>query len=293
MSYTPKSKYQILQSSGEEYINPLTQTLYVGPYILTSEGAFIGNDVTRKGSKLIKKQSSISSKDSNIRFYQNTRFYNEANGNKIYNQLAGVKNIISTKNKPTEKDYQIGHYIRYFCKRNNVNNLYYEIDKITYKSLIGKKKTYDWHLYTAGNLKWAIDGDIMTTNRNILLQKESKFPNISSFFLKLNEFQKIRKTTGGELIYPDGRNYVGYYHVHVKKNGQTIPMVGIYHVPTKHKELEYVNSTKSIERTPIVEEPKQSMGYAAPLNVQSQTTPTTSSPSSTGGGSSGGGGGGY
>ena len=277
MSYTPKSKYKILQSSGNEYVNSQTNTYYIGPYILTSEGAFIGNDITKKGPLLTKSPTSITSKDDNIYFYQNTKFYNEANGNKTYNQLAGVKNIISTKNKPTDKDYQIGHYKRYFCKRNNTNNVFYEIGKQTYKALIGKKSTYDWHLYTAGSLRWAIDGNIIQTNSNILKQKEKEFSNISSFFVKLNEFQKVRKTLGGELQYLDGRNYVGYYHLHQNK-----PMVGLFHNQKPHETLKYINE-KPINSTPNIQQPT---GYVAPQNIQSQiSTPNTPS--------SGGGGGGY
>jgi uncharacterized membrane protein YgcG len=289
MSYIPKSKYQILQSSGDDYVNSETGTYYIGPYILTSEGAFIGNNITKRGPRLIKSdQFSDLRSSNNIRFYQNTTLYNEANSDKIYSQLAGTKNIVATKTKPTDKDYQIGHYTRYFCKRNNSNNIFYEIDKPTYKALVGKKSTYDWHLYTAGSLRWAIDGNIIQTNSNILKRKEREFPNISNFFVRLNEYQKIRKTQGGELRYLDGRNYVGYYHVHQNK-----PMVGLFHTSKSHETLEYVNEAKAIELSGGMssEPPTQNMGYSAPENVQSQiSTPSTPS---TGGGSSGGGGGGY
>ena len=37
MSYKPKSTYQILETSGDEYYT-LKGEIYVGPYILTSEG---------------------------------------------------------------------------------------------------------------------------------------------------------------------------------------------------------------------------------------------------------------
>lgn len=285
MSYTPKSKHQILKSSGNQYKDPRTGGPYVGPYILTSEGAFIGNSVYKPGPKLIEYNLGRTSQQGNIYYYKNTKDYNQANFNNMLNEISSFKPIISTKNKPTDKDYQKGHYIRYFCKRRNMQNVFYEIDKKTYKSLIGGK-TYDFFLHMPGSLKWAIDGDIMTINRKILAQKERDYPHISKFFTKLNEFQKIRKTLGGELKYKDGRNYIGYYHVHIKQNSQTIPMAGMYHIPTKHEELEYVNSTKNIERTPTVEEPKQPTGYVAPQNIQSQI-PTPNTPSS------GGGGGGY
>ena len=38
---------------------------------------------------------------------------------------------------------------------------------------------FDHHLYSAGTIRWAIDGDIINTNKKILLLKEREFPNIS------------------------------------------------------------------------------------------------------------------
>ena len=279
MSYTPKSKYQILKSSGDQYQDPRTGNPYVGPYILTSEGAFIGNDISNMGQRLVKINSGKITKNNNIYFYKNTKEYNKANKSLNLNTIGSFKPIIASKTLPSDKDYQIGHYIRYFCKRNNVNNLYYEIDKKTFKSLISKKE-YDYVLYTPGNLNWAIDGNIIKTNSNILKQKERDFPNISKLFTKLNEFQKIRKTEGGELRYLDGKEYVGYYHIHLQK-----PMVGLYHTSTSHKTLEYINITNK-QQSPSFFSPQQSTGYTAPENIQSQI-PTPNIPSS------GGGGGGY
>ena len=55
MSYRPKSTYQILNSSGNEWKTQGGQ-LYSGPYILTSGGAFMGNDITNMGQELVKYQ---------------------------------------------------------------------------------------------------------------------------------------------------------------------------------------------------------------------------------------------
>ena len=279
MSYTPKSKYQILKSSGDQYQDPRTGNPYVGPYILTSEGAFIGNDISNRGQRLIKFNSGNLTKNNNIYFHKNTKEYNKANKSVNLNTIGNFKSIVASKTLPSDKDYQIGHYTRYFCKRNNVNNLYYEIDKKTFKSLVSKKE-YDYVLYTPGYLNWAIDGNIIKTNSNILKQKERDFPNISKLFTKLNEFQKIRKTEGGELRYLDGKEYVGYYHIHLQK-----PMVGLYHTSTSHKTLEYINITNK-QQSPSFFSSQQSTGYTAPENIQSQIS-TPNIPSS------GGGGGGY
>tara|TARA_R110001592_G_scaffold360016_1_gene667727 strand:+ start:3836 stop:4561 length:726 start_codon:yes stop_codon:yes gene_type:complete len=224
---------------------------------------------------------------------------------KTVNFLKGLKPIIATKTKPLQKHYKRGHYTRYFCKRNNANNVYFEIDIKTFKALKAENGKYDHNLYTAGSLNWAIDGDIMVTNRNILLQKEKKFINISILFPKLNEFQKIRKTKGGELEYLNGENYIGYYHLHLSK-----PMEGLFHSSKNQKTLKYLKLPNQTISTP-----NESTEYIAPKIVQSKIIdsyqgedvdvpppiddydPPTSSPSSTRGGSlggsSGGGGGGY
>ena len=235
--------------------------------------------------------------------------------------LRGLKPIIATKTKPTEKDYEKGHYTRYFCKRNNANNIYFEINKETYKALSSKNKKYDYNLYTADSLRWAVDGNIIETNKRILSKKEAKYPNISNLFPKLNEYQKVRKTKGGELRYLDGKEFIGYYHLHLGK-----PMEGLFHSSEPHKKLEYINNVSSekytpsgpnpttarsphgntgnqegenttllLEGTPTLNIPT-STTYEAPTQVQEQIPQPVSQPistPSTGGGSSGGGGGGY
>ena len=47
---------------------------------------------------------------------------------------------------PTEKDYQIGEFKRYFCKKTN-EILYLEINKDTYDKLVKKDSTILWQLY--------------------------------------------------------------------------------------------------------------------------------------------------
>tara|TARA_R110001592_G_scaffold266709_1_gene532441 strand:- start:18 stop:863 length:846 start_codon:yes stop_codon:yes gene_type:complete len=281
MSYLPKSKYQLLQSSGDKYLDPRTNSPYVGPYILTSEGAYKGNNVLYRKEKLILIPPPSVNKNTNIYFYENTKIYNKANKDKYLSLIGGFKPIIATKSKPTEKEYQIGYYIRYFCKRNNTNNNYLEIDEKTHKALLSKK-TYDYFLYTPGSLRWAVDGDIIKSNSNTLSLTERFFPNISTFFVKLNEFQKVRKTKGGELQYLNGKEYVGYYHIHENK-----PMVGLFHTSESHETLRYISSTKT-SPTPRSNRTSRSLGEESTSNNRMSSGGGMSS-----GGSSGGGGGGY
>lgn len=84
--------------------------------------------------------------------------------NTTYNKLKGV-NVSETlklpyyqKPIPTEEDYQIGSFKRYFCKKINVN-FYIETTKNIYDKLIKKDKGYAYTLYQPFTLIWKISGN--------------------------------------------------------------------------------------------------------------------------------------
>ena len=306
MTYTPKSKYQSLLASGHEYFYPKTKTPYIGPYILTSEGAFIGRDLNQKGKARLIPQSLKEKGQDNIFFTDKTNPYYGLKPNTA-KFIQKTLPIISTKTKPTEKELERGYYTRYFCKRNNAENVYFEINKSTFKALKSKNNQYDHALYTADSLIWAVDGDIIKANNTTLKLKVKTFPNIASLFVKLNEYQKVRTAKKGELIYEDGTEYLGFYHIHLGK-----PMEGLFHPQKPHKNLLFVDKNTLYKKDLNTEQAYETHGvyegsdnittsnYIAPTQVQEQTTRVispTSSPSytpptpSTGGGSSGGGGG--
>ena len=148
MGYTPKSKYQKLQSSGDKYLDPRNNQPYIGPYTLTSEGAFIEKvGINNKIQLLLKNTNPI---QSNLFITENLAQYLPLNKS-TSDFVKSTFPIISTKTKPTEKDYERGYYTRYFCKRNNAENVYYEIDKTTHNALKTKNKSYDYVLSTNNN----------------------------------------------------------------------------------------------------------------------------------------------
>jgi hypothetical protein len=300
MAYTPKSKYQLLQASGHEYKNSQTNKSYIGPYILTSEGAFIGSNVNQKNKIKLIPQSKNKKTQDNIFFTSKTSEYFRLKP-RVVNFIKKTRPIIATKGKPTEKDYKKGYYTRYFCKRNNTENIYFEINKTTFKALKTKSKLYDYNLYTADSLIWAIDGDIIKANNTTLKLKVKTFPNITSLFVKLNEFQKVRTAEKGELTYLDGKEYLGYYHIHLGK-----PMEGLYHEPKPHKKLLFVDKNTLYKKNTNIQQvyfknhgPEDGVStsdYIPSQQTQEQTTQITPQPPntpSTGGNTSGGGGGGY
>jgi len=92
-------------------------------------------------------------------------------------------------------------------------------------------------------------------------------------------------TDGSEFTLPNGRRYVGSYHIHVSQGA----MVGAKHTRSPHERLFPVNSPVS-ERVASIQ--KQLQGQQSNRNKIQSTRATirTSSPPPTSGGSSGGGG---
>jgi hypothetical protein len=84
--------------------------------------------------------------------------------NTTYNKLKGTK-INKTfklpyyqKSTPTEEDYQIGSFRRYFCKKVN-ENLYIETTKNIYDKIKNKDKGYAFTLYLPFTLVWQLSGN--------------------------------------------------------------------------------------------------------------------------------------
>jgi hypothetical protein len=99
-----------------------------------------------------------------------------------------------TSNPPTEQDYQIGEFRRYFCKKEN-EIIYIEISKTTYDLIIVKSPDILWQLYFPFNLSWQITGiqeQVARTNKNII--------DLTSQRLRLPRF--------GDYL---NNNYLKYY----------------------------------------------------------------------------------
>ena len=145
MAYLPKSKYQIKETGGGEFIDPRNGFEYIGPYIQTNDGNFAGKNPNNTSVKLLLKSRSVKRKKgkiNNILENEKTPEYAHANIG-IVDFIKNTTPVKATKSIPTEKDLKRGYYTRYFAKRNNSLIQYYEIDKLTYKSITGKQALYD------------------------------------------------------------------------------------------------------------------------------------------------------
>jgi hypothetical protein len=88
--------------------------------------------------------------------------------------------------KPTDKDYQVGEFQRYFTKRSN-QNIYFEISKKDFDNLQKQDSGIQWQLYIPISLPWQISGDktqVYTVNKQIVQQTEidQKLPGFRKIF---------------------------------------------------------------------------------------------------------------
>lgn len=86
---------------------------------------------------------------------------------------------------PTNEDYSIGEFRRYFCKKTNEIK-YIEINKTQYDLLTQKSSKILWSLYQPFYLNWDIAGDkqqAAQTNKNIveLTSVKKKLPKLGDY----------------------------------------------------------------------------------------------------------------
>jgi hypothetical protein len=290
MSYYPSSQIKTnLYTNGEEYILSTTKEIYKGNYYELSSGKkYTGTSPNNKPNILL----------TEIIIYPNSN--GEFNEGEAESRGISFSNppIISTtpyNNKkipirflpvynptiPTPKDYNLGVFTRYFCKKNNELK-YIEIDEKTYNLLKLKSNQLAWDLYTPLLVLWYLNGEkekVFQTNKGLvnLIEKQNKWYGFSQYFkdnyTKYYQSQDTNNlyTSGSEFTTKNGQNYIGFYHMH---NG-TIPMVGKTHMNTPHDVLTLIKKPQPISQT------TSSMVLPTLPNIPS------------GGGSYGGGGGSY
>jgi hypothetical protein len=207
MSYYPLSQITAnLFTNGGEYSTSLkNQSIsYKGYYWKTSKNQFFTGktpqDTPSVELYLIKPTDSsiseVSTLISNIITSDDSQpdLINYANLKNIsLSQVIFLPNY--SPNIPTQQDYQIGEYRRYFCKKTN-EIIYLEINKDTYDKLVNKDSKILYQLYQPFNLPWQLTGDksqVFITNKNIteLTIQNLKLPMFSEY-LK-NDFTKYYK----------------------------------------------------------------------------------------------------
>jgi hypothetical protein len=95
---------------------------------------------------------------------------------------------------PTQDDYNLGAFSRYFVVKSN-ENIYLEVNKDTYDSINNQSTDWAWELYIPFTILWTLTGErdnVFITNRNITQLTEQR--------LKRRGLQEFLK-----------RNYLKFY----------------------------------------------------------------------------------
>jgi len=171
MTYIPKNKIQTnLYTSGGEYILASSGQDYIGNYYKLYNGTyFTGQTPNDPTTQEIFPLS------------------NSDNGGNNFPLVIPYNPLL-----PTEQDYQVGEFTRYFnIKRNQA--IFTEISKDTYQKYQQKDPQVAWQLYRVFSLSWKLTGDInqvAQTNKNITELTESKEKVFGlSLYLKENWIQ--------------------------------------------------------------------------------------------------------
>ena len=263
MTYVPNSKITRGKSLGE-LAYKTTKKPYFGPYLQTSQGKYyVGSNPRNFGPELVFNLENIDNLLTEFPGLGVKRFSNQPkskkfnrNSPKIYKKIRNTISIASTKPQPKEMDYVRGNFLRFFAKRINGNSCI-EISAETYNKLLSKDPLYDCDLYDIGSIRWFITGNNVHQQNSISIKQHlDKFPYLFQTFPILNEYlqasptvQENLYTSGGELYYGDGREYVGEYHVHPVQG----PMEGAVHQNTPHDKLYYFNQLPQYQNLPYEE----------------------------------------
>lgn len=187
MPYYPKSQIQTdLFTKGKQLRVVSSKDEYKGYYWKTSKGEYFSGKNPYDGSP-ISLELIPSIPDSTF----NTIVYNK--GNDVYNNLkkVDITQVLLTpsyvKPSPTQKDYSIGNFTRYFAKKTN-KNFYIETSKDIFNELKQKNSNYDYNSYLIFSLSWKLTGkkdEVLKTNRNItLLTEQNQKINGLGLYLK-------------------------------------------------------------------------------------------------------------
>jgi hypothetical protein len=97
---------------------------------------------------------------------------------------------------PTQDDYNLGAFSRYFVVKSN-ENIYLEVNKDTYDSINNQSPDWAWELYVPFTILWTLTGErdnVFITNRNITQLTEQRLKRRGlQEFLKQN-YLKFYKT---------------------------------------------------------------------------------------------------
>ena len=160
-------------------------------------------------------------------------FYSIKN-NSLYSNLKAIPSnrLIPSPYTPTitPSDLNLEEIFRYFAKKRN-QNLYLEISPDDFLALKTFNSKIAFDLYESISIPWSLSFDASLTNRNLVnnIERNKKWYGFHHFFKGrfglYDSTQEALYTDGGEFLFPDRTDYIGYYHY--MPNGNV--MTGRYH----------------------------------------------------------------
>jgi hypothetical protein len=203
--YPPNQIRPNLFANSGEFIYASTSAPFSGSYHQLSNGRYYTEALhTNNSQEIIQLTSPNIASDLGIintgtlpqvveinPLFPNNNFYS-----KLTSQSQLVKEVpINFQNLPTQQDYQIGEFTRYFAKTIN-QDVYIEFNKETYDRLISKDPSIYYEQYVAFKLPWRLIGNkeqVFRVNRNItvLVSQQLNLPKFG-MYLK-NDYLKYYK----------------------------------------------------------------------------------------------------
>jgi hypothetical protein len=201
MPYFPLSQIKTnLFTNGYEFTTDLTDTTnsYSGYYWKTSEGKYYtGRTPQDLPTQELFRIPNLELSTSQLPTIDTSNIISNItvfDGDPITESYLKLKNINpNTTNYvpyynpviPTQQDYQIGQFRRYFVKKTN-EIIYIETDKQTVEKIVAKDPQILWQLYYPFFIDWQLTGDkqeVAKTNRNMVLlaSKNQKLPALSLY----------------------------------------------------------------------------------------------------------------
>jgi hypothetical protein len=187
--YIPKSRIQPnLYTAGGEYSVEGENVSYIGFYFRTYDGKILtGKNLDDKPNKNLVPFSNLDGINSGREILSPDRNPSILidileDDNLTYSQLKSIPlNSVYYSPQlfipsPTEQDYKLGEFQRYFCKKRNEFS-YLEISKSDYDKLVKKDSTIDYKLWFPFNIPWLLVGDknkVSQVNKDIVLLQINK-----------------------------------------------------------------------------------------------------------------------
>lgn len=164
--YYPLSQIQTnLHTNGNELVIASTKTLYSGYYWKTSKGEyFSGKTPQDLSSQKLILFNNLPKIDTLVETTVVPSIYSN-----IKRPTPKIL-IYSYTPQPTQNDYNIGEFVRYFYKKTNELK-YMEINKNDYFSLTNKNPKYDSALYLPFYIHWQLTGNkeqVYNVNKNMV-----------------------------------------------------------------------------------------------------------------------------